>query len=67
MSTRHESAHLHVSGRALFVIDRHGRIFWSYCSPIAVNPGADGILEALEKLPNEGNSDGHVESADHTG
>lgn len=36
--------------RALFVIDRNGIIFWSYCSPVAVNPGADGILEALEAL-----------------
>ena len=37
--------------RALFVIDRKGRIFWSYCSPVAVNPGADGILQALEEMP----------------
>ena len=37
--------------RALFVIDKNGVIAWSYCSPIAVNPGADGILEALENLP----------------
>jgi peroxiredoxin len=37
--------------RALFVIDKKGLIAWSYCSPIAVNPGADGILEALEELP----------------
>jgi len=40
-----------VSERALFVIDRNGVISWSYCSPIAVNPGADGILQALEDLP----------------
>ena len=40
-----------VCERALFVIDRKGVIFWSYVSPIAVNPGADGILDALEKLP----------------
>jgi len=39
-----------VSERALFVIDKTGIITWSYCSPIAVNPGADGILEALEGL-----------------
>jgi peroxiredoxin len=39
------------SERALFVIDKKGIIFWSYCSPVGVNPGADGILEALEKLP----------------
>lgn len=39
-----------VCERALFVIDRHGKIAWSYCSPIAVNPGADGILDALEHL-----------------
>ncbi len=36
--------------RALFVIDKNGVIAWSYCSPVAVNPGADGILEALENL-----------------
>jgi len=40
-----------VSERALFVIDREGVIRWSYCSPIGVNPGADGILRALEALP----------------
>jgi peroxiredoxin len=39
--------------RALFVIDAKGIIRWSYCSPIAVNPGADGILDALEQLPKE--------------
>ena len=38
------------SERALFVIDRDGHIRWSYVSPIDVNPGADGILEALEQL-----------------
>jgi peroxiredoxin len=36
--------------RALFVIDRNGVIAWSYLSPVAVNPGADGILQALEQL-----------------
>ncbi|QCO03351.1 redoxin domain-containing protein [Azospirillum argentinense] len=41
-----------VSERALFVIDRNGVIFWSYRSPLAVNPGADGILNALERLPS---------------
>ena len=40
-----------ISERALFVIDKDGVIRWSYLSPIAVNPGADGILEALESLP----------------
>ena len=40
-----------ISERALFVIDKKGTIRWSYVSPIAVNPGADGILEALESLP----------------
>jgi len=39
-----------VCERALFVIDKNGVIAWSYCSPVAVNPGADGILEALENL-----------------
>ena len=41
-----------VSERALFVVDREGIIFWSYCSPMAVNPGADGILDALQRLPH---------------
>jgi peroxiredoxin len=40
-----------VCERALFVIDKNGIITWSYVSPIAVNPGADGILTALEALP----------------
>lgn len=37
--------------RALFVIDKKGTIVWNHLSPVLVNPGADGILEALEKLP----------------
>ena len=40
-----------VAERALFVLDKEGVIQWSHCSPIAINPGADGILEALERLP----------------
>jgi peroxiredoxin len=42
-----------VSERALFVIDESGIIRWSYVSPIGVNPGADGILAALEALPQK--------------
>src|SRR3954468_24637841 len=38
------------SERALFVIDGDGIIRWSYCSPVGVNPGAHGILEALESM-----------------
>jgi peroxiredoxin len=44
-----------VCERALFVIDRDGVIRWSYVSPLGVNPGADGILHALEQL-EAGNS-----------
>jgi peroxiredoxin len=36
--------------RALFVIDENGIIRWSYLSPIGVNPGAEGILDALETI-----------------
>lgn len=36
--------------RALFVLDAEGTIRWSYVSPSNVNPGADGILRALESL-----------------
>jgi peroxiredoxin len=39
-----------VSERALFVIDGKGIIRWGYVSPIGVNPGADGIILALEEL-----------------
>jgi peroxiredoxin len=39
-----------VSARSLFVLDESGVIRWSYLSPIDVNPGADGILSALEAL-----------------
>jgi len=38
------------SERALFVIDGGGIIRWSYLSPIGINPGAEGILAALEEL-----------------
>jgi peroxiredoxin len=36
--------------RALFVIDDTGKIHWSSVSPKGVNPGANGILDALESL-----------------
>jgi len=41
------------SQRALFVIDADGIVRWRYVSPIGINPGADGILDALEKLPGK--------------
>ena len=36
--------------RALYVIDESGIIRWNYLSPVGINPGADGILTALEEL-----------------
>ena len=39
-----------IAERALFVVDKEGMIRWSYCSPVGVNPGAVGILQALEEL-----------------
>jgi peroxiredoxin len=44
------------SERALYVIDADGIVRWSYVSPVNVNPGADGILRALESLGKEGAS-----------
>jgi len=38
------------SKRALYVIDKNGLLQWTYLSPIGINPGANGILDALEKL-----------------
>jgi peroxiredoxin len=52
-----------VCERALFVIDEEGVITWSYCSPIAVNPGAEGILEALEDMQEKRRSHGQLESS----
>jgi peroxiredoxin len=42
------------AGRALFLADGDGAIAWSYLSPPSVNPGADGILAALEGLQQRG-------------
>jgi len=39
------------TARALFVIDAKGIVAWSHLSPDGINPGADGILSALENLP----------------
>jgi peroxiredoxin len=52
-----------VAERALFVIDEKGMIAWSYCSPIAVNPGADGILDALEAMPSLEKKDGEAQGS----
>lgn len=47
-----------VADRALFVIDAEGVIRWSYVSPLGINPGADGILEALEQLSPKTHAEG---------
>jgi len=39
-----------IAERALFVLDADGVIRWRFVSPIGVNPGAEGILKALESL-----------------
>ncbi len=39
-----------VSKRALFLIDESQTIVWSYLSPVALNPGVDGVLDALDAL-----------------
>lgn len=41
------------SQRAIFLIDEQGIIQWNYLSPIGINPGADGILEILQKLDKQ--------------
>jgi peroxiredoxin len=38
------------SERALFVLDGDGVIRWSYLSDVTKNPGADGVLAALEQM-----------------
>src|SRR5580765_3118409 len=39
LAYRHDEG---VTERALYVIDKAGIIAWSYCSPVSINPGADG-------------------------
>ena len=39
--------------RSLYVLDENGIIRWSYLSPTGVNPGANGILEALETIDRQ--------------
>lgn len=46
-------SHEGTSERALFVLDAEGVVRWSYCSPVGINPGADGILDALDRLGAE--------------
>ncbi|MFC3500683.1 redoxin domain-containing protein [Micromonospora krabiensis] len=46
-TTRGEAA------RALVVLDPDGRVTWSHLSPNDVNPGVDGILDALQRLTDE--------------
>ena len=36
--------------KTLFVVDANGIVRWSYLSPVGINPGADGILDALEGM-----------------
>ena len=45
------------SERALFVLDDVGTVRWSYVSPLGVNPGADGILTALESFASPRETD----------
>lgn len=42
------------SERALFVLDSEGVVRWNHLAPPGVNPGADGILEALRSLESDG-------------
>lgn len=39
--------------RALFLIDKQGIIRWSFLSPDEVNPGANGVLDALDELKKQ--------------
>jgi peroxiredoxin len=52
------------SARALFVLDAAGIIRWTHLSPDGINPGADGILRALEALTPE--QRGAASSARHS-
>lgn len=38
------------SKRAIYLLDTEGVVRWSYLSPEGMNPGVDGVLDALEQL-----------------
>ena len=46
--------------RALYVIDKSGIIQWSYLSPSGMNPGADGIMQALQDIEQEKQKNEHT-------
>jgi peroxiredoxin len=55
-AARHYHAYVETEGeaaRALYVIDQGGMIVWGYIAPTGINPGADGVLGALESLHRE--------------
>jgi peroxiredoxin len=54
------------SERAIFVIDGDGIIRWSFLSPIDVNPGADGILNALESLVGKSSTESSFTRSEET-
>lgn len=39
--------------RSIYLIDEEGKIAWNYLSPVGINPGVDGVLDALEQLKTE--------------
>jgi peroxiredoxin len=41
------------AARAIYLIDQEGSVAWSYIAPLGINPGADGVLKALENLNNQ--------------
>jgi peroxiredoxin len=50
-----------VSARALFVLDRQGRIRFSHAYPDFLNPGVDDVLTTLEALAARGGSKGRAD------
>ena len=54
-----------VAERALFVLDENGVVAWSFCSPVAVNPGADGILDALDRMSEAGTQETAARERSH--
>jgi len=46
--------HAGSSSRTAFVLDEDGIIRWSQACPVAINPGIDGILTALESMSLKG-------------
>lgn len=55
------------SDRALFIIDEDGVVCWREIYPEGINPGVDGVLEALESINSNTDKEYYYDNIANTG